>query len=76
MDSSDDVAVVVSLPIKLLAVEVALPPVHSGAATITRKDPLEFGVKETWTSVLLTTDAVTFCPPAVIADIAPKVSPE
>ena len=69
-------AVVVSLPIRLDAVVVALPPVHAGAATTTRNEPSEFGVKETRTSVELTTDAVTFCPPAVIAAIAPKVCPE
>src|SRR3984957_4235571 len=61
---------------RLLAVEVALPPVHSGEAMTTRNDPLELGVKATWTSVELTTEAVTFCPPAVIALIAPKVCPD
>ena len=54
----------------------ALPPVHSGEAMTTLNEPLEFGVKETCTSVELTTEAVTFCPPAVIALIAPKVCPE
>ncbi|HEY7812702.1 MAG TPA: hypothetical protein VIC62_05655 [Nakamurella sp.] len=42
----------------------------------TRNEPLEFGVKETRTSVELTTEAVTPCPPAVIALIAPNVCPE
>src|ERR1700722_839962 len=42
----------------------------------TRNDPLEFGVKETCTSVELTTEAVTLVPPAVIALIAPNVCPE
>ena len=76
MASSDDVVAVASLPIRVEAVVAALPPVHVGAATTTRNEPLEFGVKETCTSVELTTDAVTFCPPAVIAVIAPKVCPE
>ena len=67
---------VASLPIRVEAVLVALPPVHSGDAITTRNEPLEFGVKETWTSVEFTTDAVTFGPPAVIALIAPKVCPE
>ena len=52
-----------SLPIRVDAVLVALPPVHSGDAMTTRNDPLEFGVNETCTSVELTTDAVTFCRP-------------
>ena len=76
MDSRVDDAVVVSEPIRLEAVDSALPPVHWGAATTTRKAPLLFGVKETWTSVELTTEAVTFCPAAVMVAIAPKVWPE
>jgi hypothetical protein len=67
---------VASLPIRVEAVVVALPPVHTGDAMTTRNEPLEFGVKETCTSVELTTEAVTFCPPAVIALIAPKVAPD
>src|ERR1700722_2564394 len=61
---------------RLDAVEVGLPPVHSGDATITRNEPSEFGVNVTFTWVELTTDAVTFWPPAVIAAIAPNVCPE
>ena len=52
------------------------PPIQEGAATMTRNDPSEFGVKDTRTCVELTTDAVTFCPPAVIAAIAPNVCPD
>ena len=65
-----------SLPIRVEAVAVALPPVHAGEAMTTRNEPSEFGVKVTCTLVELTTDAVTFGPPAVIAAIAPKVCPE
>ena len=53
-----------------------MPPVHDGDATMTRNDPSGFGVKETCTCVELTTEAVTFWPPAVIAAIAPNVCPE
>ena len=73
VDSSDAVVAVVSLPIRVEAVVAALPPVHLGDAMTTRNDPLVFGVKATCTCVELTTEAVTFCPPAVIALIAPKV---
>src|ERR1700722_15717630 len=76
VDSSVEAAVVASLPIRVEAVLVALPPVHAGEAMTTRNEPLELGVKETWTSVELTTDAVTLVPPAVIALIAPKVCPD
>ena len=53
-----------------------MPPVHEGAAAITRKVPLLFGVKLTLTSVEPTTEVLTFWPPAVIVDIAPNVCPE
>src|SRR3984893_17723044 len=43
---------------------------------MTRNEPAEFGLNVTFTCVELTTDAVTFCPPAVIAAIAPNVWPE
>ena len=43
---------------------------------MTRNDPSEFGLKDTCTCVEFTTDAVTFCPPAVIAAIAPNVCPD
>ena len=69
-------AAVVSPPIRLDAVDAGLPPVQEGEATMTRNDPSEFGVKDTCTCVELTTDAVTFCPPAVIAAIAPNVWPD
>ena len=65
-----------SLPIRLDAVDAAFPPVHAGEAMTIRNDPLALGVKETCTSVELTTDAVTLVPPAVIALIAPNVCPE
>ena len=63
----------VSPPIRLDAVDAGLPPVHLGDAMITRNEPSEFGLNVTFTCVELTTDAVTFCPPAVIAAIAPNV---
>ena len=65
-----------SLPIRLDAVDDGVPPVHCGAATITRNVPSEFGLNVTCTCVELTTEADTFCPPAVIAAIAPNVCPE
>ena len=63
----------VSPPIRLDAVDAGVPPVHLGDAMITRNEPSEFGLNVTFTCVELTTDAVTFCPPAVIAAIAPNV---
>ncbi len=64
---------VVSLPMMLDAVDDGVPPVHWGDATITRNVPLEFALNDTFTCVEFTTDAATFCPPAVIAAIAPNV---
>src|SRR5579883_1465925 len=71
--SSEDVLAVVSPPMRFAAVDVGSPPVHCGEARITRNEPSLFGVKLTRTWVELTTEADTFCPPAVIAAIAPKV---
>src|SRR5512142_341888 len=71
--SRSEVAAVASPPIRAEAVDTALPPVHEGEATTIRYEPLLFGVTPTCTCVELTTEAVTFCPPAVIAAIAPKV---
>src|SRR5437879_151067 len=70
------VAVVVSEPIRLCAVVIAFPPVHVGPATTIRHEPSALGVNATFTCVALTTDALTFRAPAVIAAIAPKVFPE
>src|SRR6476620_7836324 len=74
--SSVEAAVVVSEPISEVAVVVALPPVHVGEAATTRNEPSAFGLNATCTCVESTTEAVTFWPPAVIADIVPKVWPE
>ena len=68
-----DVDAETSLPITVDAVDTALPPVHEGDATMIRYEPLLLGLKLTCTWVLLTTAAETFCPPAVIAAIAPNV---
>src|SRR6266542_1240830 len=68
-----EVAAVGSLPINVDAVDTALPPVQEGEATMTRNEPSLFGLKLTCTCVELTTEAATFCPPAVIAAIAPNV---
>src|SRR5512142_2750775 len=67
------VLAVASPPISVEAVEIALPPVHEGEATTIRYEPLLFGLKLTCTWVELTTEAVTFCPPAVIAAMVPNV---
>lgn len=67
---------VASAPITLEAVDAGVPPVHLGEATMIRNDPSVFGLKETCTCVEPATDAVTFCPPAVIAAIAPNVCPD
>src|SRR3954471_8770951 len=65
------VAAAASVPIRVDAVDTALPPVHPGEATTIRYEPVLSGLKLTCTWVELTTEAVTFCPPAVIAAIAP-----
>src|SRR5690242_10656129 len=47
--SRDDVLAVVSVPIRVEAADVALPPVQEGEATMTRNEPLLFGLKLTCT---------------------------
>ncbi len=54
----------------------ASPPVQVGEPTITRYEPSVFGVKFTFTCVLLTTCADTLRPPADSAASEPKVRPE
>jgi hypothetical protein len=75
--SSSAVAVVVSLPIRDCAVLIAFPPVQPGegdddterAVAVRGEGHLHLG----WSR---TTEALTSRPPAVIAAIAPNVSPE
>ena len=59
-----------------LAVASASPPVHAGAATMTRKVPSALGLNETCAVSESGLDAVTFRPPALTPASEPNVCPD
>src|SRR5882757_7109795 len=71
-----DAALVVSPLITELAVLMALPPVHVGAATITRNEPSVLAWNETWAVRPSGLDAVTLRPPALMPAREPNVWPD
>src|SRR6266568_4463470 len=71
-----DSALVVSPLITELAVVMALPPVHVGAATITRNEPSVLGLNATWAVSESGLDADTLRPPALMPANEPNVWPD
>jgi hypothetical protein len=59
-----------------LAVARASPPVHAGAATMTRKVPSVLGLNETCAVSESGLDAVTLRPPALRPASEPNVCPD
>src|SRR6266487_1101261 len=71
-----DCALVASPLMTAVAVVTALPPVHMGAATITRNEPSVLGWKLTWAVTEFGVEPTTLRPPAVTAASEPNVCPD